>query len=81
MIDQNKLNQIIQFLNLEKINVVQKIELYCFPREYSKEFEQKVKTIQKDIGNNITLKIIYEGEIENNANLEFSTESNTNGVN
>ena len=78
--DQNQLNQIVNFLNLEKIVVRQKIELYCFPKEQSEDFHKKVEMIKKDLGNSVDLKIVNEGELIND-NIELPDESGTDGVN
>ena len=63
-LDENKLNQIIQVLNLEKIKVVQKIELWLYPNQTDKEFNEKVESLKKELGQKIILKIIEEGRIE-----------------
>ncbi len=80
MIDQNQLNQIVQFLNLEKIVVRQKIELYGFPKERTEEFEKKLEIVKKQLGNNVDLKIVNEGEIVND-NIELPAESGPDGIN
>ena len=79
-LNQDNLNHISKFLNLEKMLIRHKIELYCFPKEHSNEFERKVEIIKKEIGNGAELKIIYEGEITND-NIELPTESGTDGIN
>ena len=79
MIDQNRLNQIVNFLNLEKIVVREKLEVYCFPKEQTEDFYKKVEMVKKDLGNSIDLKIVNEGELIND-NIELPVESCTNGV-
>jgi hypothetical protein len=78
--DQNQLNQIVQFLNLEKILIRQRVELYCFPKEQTEDFQKKLEMVKKELGNSVDLKIVNEGEIIND-NIELPAESSTNGVN
>ena len=83
MIDNNQLNQIAKKLNLEKISVIQKVEILCFPKKNDKEFKEKFKKVEKDvkkISKQIDLKIVEEGEIDNVKAIEFSAESGINGV-
>jgi len=76
MIDQNQINQIAQFLNLEKINVIQKIELLCFPKVNNDEFKIKVENVKKELKKipNVDLHIVEEGDIDVKL-IEFSSES------
>ena len=64
-IDQNKLNQIIQILNLEKIKLTYKVELLLYPKQIDEEFEKKVTTLKKELGSDVILRIVEEGEIYN----------------
>jgi hypothetical protein len=87
MIHQKNLDQIKNFLDLEKISVSEKIIIYCFLKEAKQimdlSFVEKVASVEKQlkqqISPNIELKIIEEGEIENVEQLEFSAESGING--
>jgi len=79
MIDQSKLNEIARFLNLEKMLIRNKLELYCTPNSNDEEFKKRVEIIRKEIGNEAELKIIEEGEIDDDRN-KLCSESVTDGV-
>lgn len=59
----NDLNQLKNFLNLEKILVIKKIELLCLPKDNNEEFKNKMSYVKK-IHPNIEFKIIEDTEIE-----------------
>jgi len=65
VLDQNSLNHIVQILNLEQIIVSQKIELLLFPIKIDDEFNKKVDSLKKELGHDVILKIVEEGEICN----------------
>ena len=80
MIDQEKLNYISKFLDVEKIYVIQKQSIVCFPKKVDKEFLTKFKKIEEEI-NKIPfteIKIIEEGEIDDGY-IEISSESGIDG--
>jgi hypothetical protein len=88
MIDQRNLDRIVNFLGLEKIIVLQKIEIICFPNMNleTPDFNEKIEKVKKELkklGSDIELKIVEEGEIDNNdvKYIEFSPQSGSDGIN
>jgi len=82
-LDQNTINYIIQFLKLNKLLVRQEISLLCHPSKEDEEFEEKCEIIKKQLGHNVTLKIVREGEIcdDKPRQIEIPSESTSNGIN
>jgi len=87
MLNHQNLDQIKNFLNLERISVTQKITINCFLKDpkLTKDltFTEKVLNVEnqlKKLSPNIELKIIEEGEILNVEQLEFFPESGINGI-
>ena len=82
MINQQTLEQIKNFLNLEKISMVQKITIHILPKKEDDGFVIKLEQVKKDlkkISPNIYFEIMEEGEIVNVEQLEFSHESTGDG--
>jgi DNA-directed RNA polymerase subunit H (RpoH/RPB5) len=80
MINQEKLNYIGKFLDVEKIQVIPKQSIVCFPKKVDEEFLNKFKIVKEELDKIpfVDIQIIEEGEIDNGL-IELSTESNNNG--
>ncbi len=44
-----KIKQILHPLDLEKVNIIQKTEIICFPKKQDKDFKNKLKVAQEQI--------------------------------
>jgi hypothetical protein len=76
MITENNLDQIKEFLNLEKISVIQKIIILCIPKIEDAEFYiklEKVKDELKKFGPNVTIQIVSEGDIKDDSLIEVQS--------
>ena len=75
----NKLiNNISKKLDLEKITVLERVTIFCFPKKNDENFREKFLEVEKEvkkISKVIDLKIIEEGEIDHVKGIDFSTES------
>lgn len=63
----DNLNKIKEFLDLEKIIVIEKVDILCFSKSniHTPEFNEKFNKIEKEIksiSKNIDIKIIQEGD-------------------
>lgn len=75
-IEKQYLEQIHNFLDLEKIIVQEKTILYLTPKKINKDFNEKLVEVEKyvkQISSKIEIKIIEEGEIDND--YKFLTKS------
>jgi len=81
MINQEKLNYIAKFLDIEKIQVIQKQSIVCFPKKIDEEFLNKFKQVEEEIKKIpfVEIQIIEEGEADNGY-IELSAESGSNGT-
>jgi hypothetical protein len=79
MITKNQLvDSIARKLDLEKINVQERVTIFCFPKKNDENFRKKFLEVEqevKKISKEIDLKIIEEGEIDHVKSITFSTES------
>ncbi len=67
MINNQQIQQIVQTLNLEKITVLQKINLVCFPTIQDDDFRNKFNEVEKQlkkISQNIELSVCSDAEID-----------------
>lgn len=77
------LNNISTKLDLEKINMIQRITIYCCPKKLDDKFRKKFSEVEKEvkkISKEIDLKIIEEGEIDYVKGITFSAESGSDGI-
>ena len=77
VIGQEFINLLVNTLNLEKISVIQKYEILCYPKNEKEITEEKLKKIKEFMINKdyIDIKIVSEGEIVNEQFIEFQPES------
>jgi len=78
VVNEENIDKIIRFLNLEKITVKQKFELLLFPTKIDNEFDEKIKFLEKELGCDVTIKIVDEGVYKNVKN-NISIQSSRNG--
>lgn len=72
MIQQHHLDQIKQFLDLEKISVTQKIIVNILPKKQDSDFSDKLISVKKELKKkNIELRIIEEGEIDDVKSIDL----------
>lgn len=72
------LDSIIKKLDLEKISVLERVTIFCFPKKNDENFRKKFLEVEqeiKKISKEIDLKIIEEGEIDHVKGITFSAES------
>ena len=85
MINNQTLEQIKNFLDLEKIIAIQKTTIYILPKkdkEDDDEFFNKLIQVKKELKNvspYISVEFMKEGEIDNVEQLGFQPESGSNG--
>ena len=78
----DKVNKLLKKLDLEKITVLEKITILCYPKKNDKNFKEKFENVEKEmkkISKNIELKVIEEGEIDYVKTIDFSGESGIDG--
>lgn len=69
VLDEYKINQIIQILNLERIKLIQKLEIWLYPNQINEEFIKNLESIKKEFNHNIVFKIVEEGEYKDVQNI------------
>jgi len=68
IVDDTDLQKIINFLDLDKITTIEKLDILCYPKKIDKQFHEKFELVKqeiKKISQFIDIKIVREGEIEN----------------
>ena len=84
IITKQQLDKIGTILDLEKIQVIPRENIVCFPKKIDEEFKNKFKEVEaevKKISRLIDITIIEEGEIDNVKNIKFSGEISGDGFN
>lgn len=83
MITDNDLGKIQLKLDLEKIQLIHKLDILLFPKKIDENFCRKVDELREEIkglkDNRISLKIIQEGEILDGGKIEFCEQSSNYG--
>ena len=69
VVNEENINRIVKFLNLEKIVVKQRFELLIYPTKVDNELDEKIEFLKKELGYDVTIKIVEEGDHKNGKDI------------